>query len=125
LGKLGDASVFSWRKFLPLEDGAALIVNKPIDTLPSLRRRGSLTVNTRAAWRMLDHALDRPGWRYRVMHAPLSIVNRLRARSRAAADSISSVAQAEISGDRFDIGNTDIPMTEICSFVMRHAHVAA
>lgn len=58
LGSFGDASVFSWRKFLPVFDGATLIFKEPRRELQVAWRTESLVFTLRAAKHLLEPALQ-------------------------------------------------------------------
>jgi perosamine synthetase len=54
-GTVGDASIFSWRKFLPVYDGGTLFINRPRREYTVAWRRQSLVFNLKAAVNLLDH----------------------------------------------------------------------
>ncbi len=58
LGSVGDVSVFSWRKFLPLYDGGVLAVNNPA-LAPSLRLTDPSRLLRLRIWKnLLDRLVD-------------------------------------------------------------------
>jgi dTDP-4-amino-4,6-dideoxygalactose transaminase len=57
MGSIGDAAVFSWRKFLPIYDGGDLVMNKP-GTVPRIRWRKETSLFTlKVAANTLDASL--------------------------------------------------------------------
>jgi dTDP-4-amino-4,6-dideoxygalactose transaminase len=58
LGSFGDASVFSWRKFLPLYDGAELRLNRPAKALHIHWKREHLSFTLKVAKCLLDRLLE-------------------------------------------------------------------
>jgi dTDP-4-amino-4,6-dideoxygalactose transaminase len=62
LGTLGDISIFSWRKLLPLYDGGQLVVNNgSLRGRPSFQR-GGILFTLKAGKNVLDALLDGTGW---------------------------------------------------------------
>jgi perosamine synthetase len=59
LGEVGDISVFSWRKFLPMYDGARLVINSVSTTYNPKFEKGDLIVRLKAAKDMVDRLLER------------------------------------------------------------------
>jgi perosamine synthetase len=57
LGTFGDASVFSWRKFLPVYDGATLVLNRGQHELAIEWTRESLLFTVRTAKNLLERTL--------------------------------------------------------------------
>jgi dTDP-4-amino-4,6-dideoxygalactose transaminase len=58
LGTFGDASVFSWRKFLPIYDGGELWLRKPFQGSPPAWQKESLPFTLKVAKSLADKTLE-------------------------------------------------------------------
>jgi perosamine synthetase len=58
LGRVGDASIFSWRKFLPIYDGGELWLNKPSGELLVPWSRETLPFTLKVAKSLLDRFFE-------------------------------------------------------------------
>jgi len=58
LGTFGDASVFSWRKFLPIYDGGELWLRKPSESPPPAWQKESLPFTLKVAKSLTDKTLE-------------------------------------------------------------------
>ncbi len=58
LGSFGDASVFSWRKFLPIYDGGALLLRKPFESPPPRWQKESFAFTLKVAKSLVDKTLE-------------------------------------------------------------------
>src|SRR5437867_1289218 len=59
LGTIGDAAVFSWRKFLPIYDGAELVINRPVRQVAIQWTSEGGLFTLKVAANMLDASLGR------------------------------------------------------------------
>jgi perosamine synthetase len=124
IGSVGDAAVFSWRKFLPIYDGAELVLNRPPKRDPIALSRESGFFTLRVAANMLDSSLRqtrKPLLKiaFRAMQAGEAVFR------RAAKSHLEKIPmmQAETSTIDFELQNVDWPMSRLSRWVKRHANV--
>jgi dTDP-4-amino-4,6-dideoxygalactose transaminase len=126
LGATGDVSIFSWRKFLPVDDGGQLVINNPALVGRLGLDRPSLVVRAKALKGAVDRVLESSNpfargasllWRLPsiVRHRP----------SAPAADAVSPAATVSVRAtDRLDLGDpftlVNLPMSAFSRFVATH-----
>ena len=57
LGSTGDISIFSWRKFFPIQDGGLLVINNPDITAELLEENSNYLTQTKVAINLLEQLL--------------------------------------------------------------------
>src|SRR6266850_895776 len=90
LGDLGDFSVFSWRKFLPLFDGGELILNRPVQALPVHWRRENLLFTLRVVKNLMEQSAAKR------RSSPLGVLTKAECRELPESDSASKGVSPEI-----------------------------
>ena len=58
IGSIGDISIFSWRKFLPLYDGGQLVINDPQFDVAIPRDGGEILFSLKVAKNIFDRLID-------------------------------------------------------------------
>ncbi|MEM7501107.1 MAG: DegT/DnrJ/EryC1/StrS family aminotransferase [Pseudomonadota bacterium] len=116
IGSFGDISIFSWRKFLSISDGASLIVNNPELDGASYPPSAGLGFNLRAAKSMLDQAF-KGGWApnlRRFIEATRELVKPSRKASSPPPDQNGEVIEREC----FDNAMVDYPISGVSKFLL-------
>lgn len=131
LGSFGDVSVFSWRKFLPIYDGATLLLRPNQCESPGNRRESAL-FTLKVLVNVVERWAAHPGGRVRgAIASLLSALQRLRQQGGAPSGSkgIAPYEGGSITVDAndvsFDLSKVDLPLSRISRFLMRHSDVAA
>jgi hypothetical protein len=123
MGTIGDASVFSWRKFLPLYDGAELRLNAPghRPDIPWTRTNALFTL------KVVKNVLElASGPLPSLLRVPLSASawrDRLGGRDRRAGTR--DLLAVDNNSATFDDTMVDMPMSGICRWIVDHSDVAA
>lgn len=126
VGTYGDASVFSWRKLLPVNDGAALYLKSPRDRSQPQLARESVHLTLKVAKGLIDQLAEQSA--YPMIKIPYSWANRLRTRllraaGRVATDSSGDVLDGNLPG--FDVRSLNLPMTRLSGWILRHSKIPA
>jgi hypothetical protein len=125
LGSLGDAAIFSWRKFLPVADGGELRINRPDLKLSLVRPQQGALPAVKAAKNILEGA---------ILHGPRAIAGPYRwldsAKNRvlhtpAAIDGDTLNTPTETPETRFDRATADHPMSRPSRWVLDHSALPA
>jgi dTDP-4-amino-4,6-dideoxygalactose transaminase len=124
MGAVGDAAVFSWRKFLPLYDGAELVMNRPGQPAEIKRTKENALFTLKVAANMLDASLVRtrqPLLRlaYRGIRAGEAVFRKC-ANGRLRK---SPMMQAETSSVFFDKHSVNWPMSRLSRWTKSHSHI--
>ena len=125
LGQFGDAAVFSFRKLLPIPDGAELRLNRQVESMPiTLRREAFIST--------LKHAVNLAEQRWpRISSATRHISNAVRVLHQS---SVQQLQQAptqdwevltETDDCRFDPGLLFSPMSRLSRWIMAHTDMDA
>jgi dTDP-4-amino-4,6-dideoxygalactose transaminase len=124
LGTFGDIAVFSWRKFLPVYDGATLVVNRAhhVRKIDWTKESAlfTLKVGTNVLERMFVHS-----------HQPIiqlshKAFRRAQAIFRKCARSYvqtASMMQAETYSVLFNVRGVNWPMSRLSRWIMNHSNV--
>jgi hypothetical protein len=125
VGTYGDACVFSWRKLLPINDGAALYFKNPHDHFQPELRRESLGLTLRVAKGLFDQLVGQntsPMIRIPYGWIDCSKKGLLKAIQRAGTD----VSGTGLDGNLpdFDIASVNLPMTRLSGWILRHSTIS-
>jgi dTDP-4-amino-4,6-dideoxygalactose transaminase len=126
LGAFGDASIFSWWKFLPVNDGGQLVINRRRAEvpLPALRMPSMLRLR---AWKdALDRLMaDSPSAGVRTVTGPLRAA--LKAGRRLARHAVRDTPGrgTDNPGPDFDLESVMVPMSAVSQRVLRNADFSA
>jgi dTDP-4-amino-4,6-dideoxygalactose transaminase len=123
-GAIGDASVFSWRKLLPLFDGGELILNRSHRELEVDWRSESLLFTLKVAKSQIDHLVAQthhPAVRipYRWIHSLRNALLRLVGSARAKREGLS----VDSNTPSFDPGMVNFPMSRLSRIHLDHARI--
>jgi dTDP-4-amino-4,6-dideoxygalactose transaminase len=121
MGSVGDVSVFSWRKLLPIGDGAELVINRA-RCEPRVRwERESLLVSLKVINDLCHHLAAHSGSGmlrrlYRILQAPKRLLGRRASR-----------ALIPVEDDRapFEMRMLNFPMTRVSRWVFHHSDFEA
>ena len=126
LGSYGDASIFSWRKFLPVYDGATLHIRRPIlPDNPMVFERESLRFTLKVAKTLLERMAPQssvPGgqWISRIAKTVL------RRRKRQSSHSVNdSPSVPETSGDAFEPSLLNVSASRFSRWIRWHSNVVS
>ena len=124
MGTVGDAAVFSWRKFLPIYDGAELVMNKPGTPAKIKQTRESALFTLKVAANMLDASLVRTRqpllkFAYRSMRAGEAIFRKCASGHLRK----SPMMQAETSSVFFDEQSVHWPMSRLSRWTRSHSNI--
>lgn len=121
MGRVGDVAVFSWRKLLPIGDGAELVVNRA-GCEPSVRwEQESLLVSLKVINDLCHQAAGRSSSAlvriaYRMLQSPKRLLGR-RARR--------TLIPVEDDRAPFEMRMVSFPMTRVATWVLRHSDFEA
>lgn len=120
LGQVGELAVFSWPKFLPVEDGATLVVNVPGPPIAVPWERERPLQTLQIAKDMCDRTMAWTKWTwgktvYERLQRPKALLRRAGARPAA-------VGGAE-DGRRFDRSLLNLPMSRPSRWLLANADV--
>lgn len=124
MGTVGDAAVFSWRKFLPIYDGAELMINRPKSNAKIDCTKESSLFTLRVAANMLDASLGRTSnpllkavyGGIRLGETTFRKLTHRRLRN-------APMLQAEANAIFFDLESVNWPMCRLSRWTMRHSNV--
>ncbi len=127
LGSFGDVSFFSWRKFLPIYDGATLfLMARAVRQVAGKVRRERALLTLRVFVNLLERwANRRGGWFRRTVAGLLNAIQRSRNSIRASDRSEQMPRRIDSNDDQFDLESADLPMTRLSRSLIRHADVPA
>jgi perosamine synthetase len=124
IGSLGDAAVFSWRKFLPVYDGADLVMNRPAQKAGVECTKESGLFTLKVAANMLDASLTRTRQpllklAYRSLRAGEAMFRKVAKRSLQK----SPMMQAETTSLSFDEHSVNWPMSRLSRWTKNHSNI--
>lgn len=125
MGSLGDASVFSWRKFLPIYDGGALVVNGPNRGGAIEFDRHGMLFNAKVAWNLLERWLDQPGRRQRALLPIFRALAHARRGRRDGSRADRPGPGINSGSSEFEPGTVNLPISPLSSLILRHSAVEA
>jgi len=125
LGSIGDASMFSWRKFFPLYDGADLVLNHSAREFSVKPRREPLLLTVRIAKNLIEDLLP-------IHSSPTPGTEDADGMSSTAASKSSAEAGRKASNlhaldrtsDSFDLEMANFPMTRLSRWLFSHFDLA-
>jgi len=124
LGSFGDASVFSWRKFLPLFDGGELVLNRAETPLSIEWQKESALFTLRVAKNLLEAKLS-PGL-FGILPPP----GRQGAAAGAAPPAAKTAGQAGLplhvnrNSASFEPAMVNFPMSRLSSLLLKHCDIS-
>jgi len=123
LGTVGDAAVFSWRKFLPVYDGGELIINRKVAPTRMSWTNESGLFSLKVAANMLDARLvgaRQPALKvfYGGVRAGELLYRKFSGRLRE-----SPMMQAEASSIDFSVQNVNWPMSRLSRWTRNHSNI--
>jgi dTDP-4-amino-4,6-dideoxygalactose transaminase len=124
LGTFGDVSIFSWRKFLPIHDGAHLLINNPtlhVD-IPWASHSGAL--RWRVAKDLVGRLLERQRSATAVAMAASRAISRTLGSRRSTTHRSSTETGIDLNGVRFDETVAHLPMSRLSRHVVDHLDLA-
>ncbi|MGH7414247.1 MAG: DegT/DnrJ/EryC1/StrS family aminotransferase [Candidatus Rokuibacteriota bacterium] len=121
MGRVGDAAVFSWRKFLPVRDGAALVVNGSNRIEQADGERESLMLAMRSVKDLVDQVIGRSRSKwvkqvYRWAQAPKELLRRRLDASEVPMEHDEVVFEARTAA---------CPVSRVSSWVLAHSDTAS
>jgi len=120
IGSAGDIAIFSWRKFLAINDGASLIINNSELEIRLRLASTNLALNLRAAKGLLDQAF-KSGWAPGLRRFVEFIRDQVRRDKSARENSVGNTL-GTMSFDSFDIDSMDCPISDLSKyFLLRSA----
>lgn len=126
LGSWGDASVFSWRKFLPVYDGATLLINRPISAQPIELEKESIWTSLKVAKNIVEGILAQgPA----PCNRALMLLDRVR--GRLTRHMVTDMANGggggskigNTHGDDFHPASVSLPMSCLSRWIKSHSNV--
>jgi perosamine synthetase len=127
LGRFGDASLFSFRKFYPLYDGGELVLNIPGSEFDVDWRRESPLFTFREAVDLIDQTAGRNA--KSILHQPYRLLQSLRRPIaqllRSATTSSSGSMAVQKTDATFDLGLVNQPMSRLSKLVLGHSNASA
>jgi perosamine synthetase len=126
LGSFGDASVFSYRKFLPMFDGAQLLLRDLKAALPIASRQASRFART-AARHILGQAVERAsGFGIRLLRGLIELARKpSQGSDSSTAGRVRQQPAVDNNSASFDRSVVDQPITPASRWVLRHSDVSA
>lgn len=125
MGTFGDISVYSWRKQLPVQDGAALVLNRTPDRLNIEWTRESRLVLLKSLKDLLDSLTGgEDHWLRRLTHSLTRPAVRLLQR-RAMPDLRTDWHGSNVADSYFDPSAAGLPMTRVSRWLMSRIDVRA
>lgn len=121
-GASGDASVFSYRKFLPMFDGGELLLGKAGHTGPLVNAQSRFAA--RAAKYIVSYALDSsPSFSAACMKGLIATAKRLTAKTPASLEPSPAGFDVDNKSVAFDLRLANEPITPASRWVLRHSDV--
>lgn len=132
LGSSGDASVFSWRKFLPVNDGATLFLNRGAACDAPVLARPGLATDLHAAYNILQAAAAHPESRFcRWLYGSAAAARRILARSPRDAEARGHRGSwrdvppvGDVHGADFALDRVQLPISRVSAVLVDHSAVA-
>ena len=125
LGSFGDASVFSYRKFLPMFDGAELLLHGTKKSFSPDWKRERSRFNLHAAKHIVGHALDSSlSPTVRSFLGGFEAAKKFRRRKKTATVPLLR-QRVDNNSASFDVAVVNQPMTLPSSWILRHSDVAS
>jgi dTDP-4-amino-4,6-dideoxygalactose transaminase len=128
LGSIGHASIFSWRKFLPIYDGGSLFVNEPSAARARRIERESASQALRAAKHIVDGWFPQGGSSVSASVRAASRLLRRASRRAASADAERTdgpTPSTDPTSDHFNVVLVDRPMSRVSRWVERSSDKVA
>lgn len=125
MGRVGDVSIFSWRKFLPLYDGGQLVINNPLLKADIPDEKRDLFFSLKVAKNVLEKLIEDSDSKIvnrisRVSRLPSSMVRRL-----VCTNGHSPMAFAVNSYDpEFDLSSANLRMSALSKYILRNTDIA-
>jgi perosamine synthetase len=121
MGSVGDVAVFSWRKLLPIGDGAELVINRPRCAARVGWERESLLVSLKVINDLCHQVAARSDSRmlrnlYRLLQAPKRLLGRQASRT---------LIPVEDDRTPFETRMVNFPMTRVSRWVLHHSDFEA
>lgn len=124
LGSFGDASVFSYRKFLPMFDGAELLLRDSEHKLPADSSLEHSRFSSQAARHIVGQALESSdGAAARLLSAGISLAKRVRSGPQSPSQPPAVPVAVDNNSASFDTTVVNQPMSAPSRWVLRHADV--
>lgn len=125
LGTFGDASVFSWRKFLPLYDGAELRLNRRSASLDVSWNKESVPFTLKVAKSLLDRILEQSSdGTIRLFSTVLEYLRRLWRQANAIPID-QPLLQLDSNKASFDPSLVNQRISRVSRFLLRHSEIPA
>jgi len=124
LGSFGDASVFSWRKFLPLYDGGELRLNRESAALSVPWKKETILFTLKVTKCLLDRTLEQSSGLFaRELSRALGFAREMwkRANGKTADQPVLAL---DSSAPSFDPSLLTHPMSRVSAWLMRRSSVA-
>lgn len=121
LGRSGDISIFSWRKFLPLYDGGQLVINNPKLNVAIPWDKGDWFFSLKVAKNVLDKLIDDSDFRLVQKVGRISRLPSIWARRLASTNGHSSRVFSVNSYDlEFDLSSANLGMSNLSKHILRN-----
>jgi perosamine synthetase len=122
LGTFGDIAVFSWRKFLPVYDGAELVLNRPA-RIERADSRGSALFTLKGAVNLIEASISHSQGiaaraAQRLFHAGEAAFRR-----RATSVQTAAARLPESASLSFDVSTADWEMSRLSKWILGHSNV--
>ena len=126
LGSNGDISIFSWRKFLPIQDGGLLVVNNPKFSTELLEENNSQSTQTKVAINLLEQLLVNyvPGCRKLIIHVFTMLSSGYKAISRLG-ESSPQILPASYDSSSFQIGTVNQGMSKASRYLLKRINLTS
>jgi perosamine synthetase len=124
LGSFGDVSVFSYRKFLPMFDGAELLLRDPKHRLRAEGKPEHSRFSSQAARHIVGQALEwSEGATAKLLSAGIGLAKRVRPRSQSPSHPSAVPIAVDNNSAAFDSAVVNQPISAPSRWVLRHADV--
>ena len=126
MGSIGDVSVFSWRKFLPLYDGGDLVLNRVRRAVAIDWADESISLSIKEVKTLIEKT-SRTG-EFPIVDKLRRTLSRGRRDQRASYPTRDSGAEQEVpvtGGDCFDPKLANMPMTRLSKWLRAHSNIEA
>ena len=126
LGSFGDVSVFSWRKFLPIDDGGRLVVNDPALAASVSLRSGGLVLALKSLKNTLEKCVHDSGFAggrraAAAFRAGGAVARKLLQRGGRTPAGL----QVSNSDLHFDLATADLRMSSVSRTILRSSDLPA
>jgi perosamine synthetase len=124
LGSFGDVSVFSYRKFLPMFDGAELLLRDPKNELRPDSNLEHSRFSSQATRHIVGQALESSaGTAAKLVSAGINLAKRVRSGPRSPSQAPAVPIAVDNNSASFDSAVVNQPMSSPSRWVLRHADV--